>query len=401
MLMKKKICLALVALLVSLTANAQFEKEKMYFNASLSGFNLRYSGNEKCNFGIQGTAGYFLEDNIMLLATVGYNKKTDVPSTVTLGAGGRYYFQQNGISEELMNYYGFSKDLIPIIRPTFGLQGEMLGSVAAELGLKKGTPVTYRAGDQPNNALSLNVLNPGEIAATGGTSGVVYGVNGKVNYDTLSRVNTFAHVNHTDEQTRLGVLLCINGTGILNSWVKRNVAPDGISYSELNDLAASVPIGAEGLSILPFGNGAERMLQNKQVDCSMHGLNFNIHNKAHIARAAQEGIVFSFKYGMDIMNEMGIDIQVIRAGHANMFLSPIFREALAGVTGAIIELYDTNGAVGAAKGAGIGAGIYRTAEEAFASLKKIDVIEPDGLKADKYCGAYDLWKDRLNRQIEA
>ena len=326
----------------------------------------------------------------------------DIVTTVTgLSEGIFWDFQQNGISEELMNYYGFSKDLIPDIRPTFGLQGEMLGSVAAELGLKKGTPVTYRAGDQPNNALSLNVLNPGEIAATGGTSGVVYGVNGKVNYDTLSRVNTFAHVNHTDEQTRLGVLLCINGTGILNSWVKRNVAPDGISYSELNDLAASVPIGAEGLSILPFGNGAERMLQNKQVDCSMHGLNFNIHNKAHIARAAQEGIVFSFKYGMDIMNEMGIDIQVIRAGHANMFLSPIFREALAGVTGAIIELYDTNGAVGAAKGAGIGAGIYRTAEEAFASLKKIDVIEPDGLKADKYCGAYDLWKDRLNRQIEA
>ena len=326
----------------------------------------------------------------------------DIVTTVSgLSEGIFWDFQQNGISEELMNYYGFSKDLIPDIRPTFGLQGEMLGSVAAELGLKKGTPVTYRAGDQPNNALSLNVLNPGESAATGGTSGVVYGVNGKVNYDTLSRVNTFAHVNHTDEQTRLGVLLCINGTGILNSWVKRNVAPDGISYSELNDLAASVPIGAEGLSILPFGNGAERMLQNKQVDCSMHGLNFNIHNKAHIARAAQEGIVFSFKYGMDIMNEMGIDIQVIRAGHANMFLSPIFREALAGVTGAIIELYDTNGAVGAAKGAGIGAGIYRTAEEAFASLKKIDVIEPDGLKADKYCGAYDLWKDRLNRQIEA
>ena len=326
----------------------------------------------------------------------------DIVTTVSgLSEGIFWDFQQNGISEELMNYYGFSKDLIPDIHPTFGLQGEMLGSVAAELGLKKGTPVTYRAGDQPNNALSLNVLNPGEIAATGGNSGVVYGVNGKVNYDTLSRVNTFAHVNHTDEQTRLGVLLCINGTGILNSWVKRNVAPDGISYSDLNDLAASVPIGAEGLSILPFGNGAERMLQNKQVDCSMHGLNFNIHNKAHIARAAQEGIVFSFKYGMDIMNEMGIDIQVIRAGHANMFLSPIFREALAGVTGAIIELYDTNGAVGAAKGAGIGAGIYRTAEEAFASLKKIDVIEPDGLKADKYCGAYDLWKDRLNRQIEA
>ncbi|WP_102409066.1 xylulokinase [Parabacteroides bouchesdurhonensis] len=308
-------------------------------------------------------------------------------------------FAENTLSEDLMNYYGFGKDLIPDICPTFGLQGELLASVASELGLKKGTPVTYRAGDQINNALSLNVLNPGEIAATAGTSGVVYGVNGKVRYDTSSCVNTFAHVNHSVDNIHLGVLLCINGVGILNSWVKRNVAPEGINYYELNELAATVPIGSEGLSILPFGNGSERMLHNKQIHCSMHGLNFNIHNKAHIARAAQEGIVFSFKYGMDIMNEMGIDIQIIRASNTNMFLSPIFRDALAGVTGTVIELYDTNGAAGAAKGAGIGAGIYKSAEEAFASLKKINVIEPDGLMADKYCGAFDIWKDHLLREM--
>ena len=239
------------------------------------------------------------------------------------------------------------------------------------------------------------MLNPGEIAATGGTSGVVYGVNGTINYDSLSRVNTFAHVNYTEENPRLGVLLCINGVGILNSWIKRNIAPAGMDYDGLNELAAGIPVGSEGLSILPFGNGAERMLQNKPSSCSVHGLNFNIHSKAHLARAAQEGIVFSFKYGMEIMNQMGIDIDVIRAGNANMFLSPVFREALAGVTGAVIELYDTNGAVGAAKGAGMGAGIYSSAEEAFASLKKIDIIEPDGLKADQYCGAYETWKERL------
>ena len=243
----------------------------------------------------------------------------------------------------------------------------------------------------------MNVLNPGEIAATGGTSGVVYGVNSNVNYDTLSRVNTFAHVNHTTEQTRLGVLLCINGVGILNSWIKRNIAPEGISYNELNDLAASVPIGSEGLSILPFGNGAERMLQNRQINCSMHGLNFNIHGKAHMARAAQEGIVFAFKYGMDIMNEMGIDIRVIRAGNANMFLSPIFREALAGVTGSVIELYDTNGAVGAAKGAGIGAGIYKDNNEAFATLDKLAIIEPDIKYLNEYADAYNRWKEILEK----
>lgn len=320
-----------------------------------------------------------------------------VTTTSGLSEGIFWDFKNEKVSADLMTYFGFSNDLIPEIRPTFGLQGELLGSVAAELGLKKGTPVTYRAGDQPNNALSLNVLNPGEIAATGGTSGVVYGVNGKVNYDTLSRVNTFAHVNHSPEQTRLGVLLCINGVGILNSWVKKNVAPEGITYPELNEVAAGVPIGSDGLSILPFGNGAERMLQNREIDCSIHGLNFNTHSKTHIARAAQEGIVFSFKYGMDIMNEMGIDIDVIRAGNANMFLSPVFRDTLSGVTGTVIELYDTNGAVGAAKGAGIGAGIYQSPEEAFASLKKIDVIEPDGLKADKYCAAYTTWKERLDK----
>ena len=316
-----------------------------------------------------------------------------------LSEGVFWDFQENKVSDELMSYYGFDNSLIPEIRPTFGLQGEVMASVASELGLKKGTPVTYRAGDQPNNALSLNVLNPGEIASTGGTSGVVYGVNDKVNYDPYSRVNTFAHVNHDVKDPRLGVLLCINGVGILNSWIKRNVASECTSYPALNDLAATVPIGCQGLSVLPFGNGAERMLRNRQVDCSIHGLNFNIHTKAHVARAAQEGIVYSFKYGMDIMNEMGIDIRIIRAGKANMFLSPIFCEALACVTGSVIELYDTNGAAGAAKGAGIGAGIYKTPEEAFSSLKKVEVIEPDGLKANEYCGAYDVWKDRLNQVV--
>lgn len=323
-----------------------------------------------------------------------------ISTTVSgLSEGIFWDFKENCVSNDLMDYYGFSKDMIPDICPTFGVQGTLTAAVATELGLKKGIPVTYRAGDQPNNALSLNVLNPGEIAATGGTSGVVYGVNDKINYDKRSRVNIFAHVNHSDKQTRLGVLLCINGVGILNSWVKRNVAPEKMSYQELDDLVATVPIGSEGLSILPFGNGAERMIENKEINCSIQGLNFNIHNKAHIARAAQEGIVFSFKYGMDIMHDMGIDNGVIRAGKANMFLSPVFREALACVTGTEIELFDTNGADGAAKGAGIGAGIYSSAKEAFASLKKINVTEPDGLKADKYCAAFEVWKERLKKMI--
>ena len=310
-----------------------------------------------------------------------------------LSEGMMWDFSEGRTAKMLLDYYGIDESLIPEIRPTFAEQGRVSAAAAAELGLAEGIPVTYRAGDQPNNALSLNVFNPGEIASTAGTSGVVYGVLGEVNYDPKSRVNTFAHVNHTPEQTRLGVLLCINGTGILNSWMKRNVAPEGISYAEMNDLAATAPIGSAGVSILPFGNGAERMLENREVGSSIHGVNFNVHGKAHLLRAAQEGIVFSFKYGIEVMEQMGMNVNKIHAGHANMFLSPIFRETLAGVTGAVIDLYDTDGSVGAAKGAGIGAGIYKDNSEAFATLEKLAVIEP--ARQEEYAQAYELWKSRL------
>lgn len=312
-----------------------------------------------------------------------------------LSEGMFWDFKENQVADFLMNYYGFALDLIPEIKPTFSEQGRVTAAVARELGLAEGTPICYRAGDQPNNALSLNVFEPGEIASTAGTSGVVYGVLGQVNYDKLSRVNTFAHVNHRADDVRLGVLLCINGTGILNSWVKRTVAPEGISYAEMNELAATSPIGAQGLSILPFGNGAERMLQNEEVGCSLHGINFNTHTKAHIIRAAQEGIVFSFAYGMEIMQQMGMELKKIHAGNANMFLSPLFRDTLAGVTGATIELYDTDGSVGAAKGAGMGAGIYKDHNEAFATLEKLKVIEPNVADRDAYQEAYERWKQCL------
>lgn len=323
-----------------------------------------------------------------------------VNTTVSgLSEGMFWDFKNNKVADFLMDYYGFDSSLIPDVVPTFSVQSVVSEEAANELGLKPGTPISYRAGDQPNNALSLNVFNPGEIASTAGTSGVVYGVLGDVNYDNKSRVNTFAHVNHTAEQARLGVLLCINGTGILNAWIRRNVAPDGIGYAEMNDLAAGIPIGSDGVCVIPFGNGAERVLENNEMGCSISGINFNKHGKAHIVRAAQEGIVFSFCYGMEIMQQMGMNINKIHAGKANMFLSPLFRDTLAGVSGATIELYDTDGSVGAAKGAGIGAGIYKDNNEAFATLEKLQVIEPDVKRAEEYRSAYMHWKELLSKNL--
>lgn len=325
----------------------------------------------------------------------------DICTTVSgLSEGIMWDFKENRLAQFMLDFYGIDSSLIADVKPTFAVQGTVSRAAAAELGLCEGTPITYRAGDQPNNALSLNVFNPGEIASTAGTSGVVYGVNGTVDYDPKSRVNTFAHVNHTAENPRTGVLLCINGTGILNSWIKRNFVAQGTSYEQVNEMATLAPVGCNGISVLPFGNGAERVLENKEVGCSIHGINFNNHNVNNVLRAAQEGIVFSFKYGIEVMEQMGMTVKKIHAGRANMFLSPIFRNTLAGVTGADIELFDTDGSVGAAKGAGIGAGIYNSPAEAFASLERLAVIHPDEAQADAYAEAYDRWKSLLEKEIK-
>ena len=298
------------------------------------------------------------------------------------------------ISHELLKHYGISESLLCSTVPQFGEQGFVTPQAAEALGISANTPVAYRAGDQPNNAFSLNVLQPGEIAATAGTSGVVYGVIDQPSYDPQSRVNTFVHVNHTEAKKRYGVLLCINGTGILNSWLQKNVFT-GHSYPEMNRLAAAVPVGSEGLLCYPFGNGAERVLQNRDPGSMIKNLHFNRHNNAHLARASQEGIVFSLFYGIEIMVKMGLNVNTVRAGKANMFQSDIFTEAFANTTGASIELVNTDGAQGAARGAGLGAGIYKDTKEAFRGLKVLRRIEPNTALTAQYREAYGNWLDGL------
>lgn len=324
----------------------------------------------------------------------------EIRTTITgLSEGMLWDFKENAIARLVLDQYGIDESLLPDLVPVFGEQGLLTSEAAAELGLVAGIRLTYRAGDQPNNALSLNVLNPGEVATTAGTSGVVYGISEEIKYDPASRVNTFAHVNYSKQQPRLGVLLCINGTGILNSWLKNKLFGSQITYEEMNKLAEEIPIGSDSLTILPFGNGAERVLKNSEINATISGLNFNIHRNAHLLRAAQEGIVFSLNYGMGIMQGIGINPSVIRAGHANMFLSPVFRETLAGITGATIELYNTDGSIGAARGAGIGAGYYASPKEAFSNLKKIKVVQPDLSRKQAYEAAYGTWLEVLKRQI--
>lgn len=316
-------------------------------------------------------------------------------SVSALSEGIFFDFLNNRLSDTILNYFGFSTGLFPQIRPVFSVHGNLLPSVAQQLGLKAGIPVAYKAGDQPNNALSLNVLKPGEVAATAGTSGVIYGVSDQLTYDPQSRVNTFAHVNYTEAQKRLGVLLCINGTGSLNRWVK-SIFGSAISYGQMNDIARQAPAGSDGLRVLPFGNGAERMLNNKLIGVHFHHIDLNLHQQPHLFRAVQEGIACAFRYGLDIMRENGMNPTLIRAGKANLFLSDLFTEAFVNVTGVPVELYQNDGSVGAALGAGIGSGIYSNPEEAFSQIKSIQTIQPS---TSVYEPVYQEWKALLQRQL--
>jgi xylulokinase len=302
-------------------------------------------------------------------------------------------FPSHSISRRLLDYLGFEPKLICTQADVFSNQGKISKPICDQFGLSYDTIVSYRAGDQPNNAFALGAINPGEAAANGGTSGVIYSVTDRDVFDPKSRVNTFLHVNHLQNQKRNGVLLCINGAGILNSWLRKNVSSP--SYEAMNELAAKVPIGSDGVSFIPFGNGAERILENKISQASVSGLDLNRHSQAHLFRAAQEGVVFAFKYGSDLLAEMGVNAETIKAGATNLFLSPVFREAFVNTMNSKIELYDTNGAIGAALGAGAGAGIYSSLKEALMGLNKRMEISPEKDKIQRYSSEYLKWKDKL------
>jgi len=338
-------------------------------------------------------------DKIMLPGDFIAMKLTGEITTTSsaLSEGIFWDFKKDKISEDVMNAFGFEDSVIPKVHELFSSHGKVLREVAQRLCIPENIPVTYKAGDQPNNALSLNVLQPGEVAANAGTSGVIYAVTDKLFADKFSRVNSFVHVNHTTEDKRIGVLLCINGAAIMYSWVKK-VCCETLSYKEMDQLAATIKPGSDGLFVLPFGNGSERMLQNKMIDAHISHIDLNKHTKAHIFRAVQEGIAFAFRYGLDIMRENDLHPTIIRAGKANLFLSDVFIQSFVNATGVAVELYENDGSAGAALGAGIGAGIYKSYSDAYTQFEPLATYEPT--QVDLYEELYQEWKKLLKLYLK-
>jgi len=309
-------------------------------------------------------------------------------------------FKNNKLANKILDYYDLDHELIPDLVPTFAVSGELTKKASKETGLAKGIPVSYRAGDQPNNALSLNVLRPGEIAATSGTSGVVYGVVDKLIYDSESRVNAFAHVNHETKKKRIGVLLCINGAGIQYGWIRSQMARPERTYEDMERMLTAVPVGSEGVCVLPFGNGSERIFNNRNLESHIRNIEFNRHTRAHIYRAALEGVAFTFVHGIDLLKEMGIKINSMRVGYDNMFKSKVFATTIATLLGINIEVVETTGAVGAALASGYGCGHFNSLEAVMKKIKPLKVYKPASNYGD-YNQAYTYWRDALSQLVGA
>lgn len=322
----------------------------------------------------------------------------EIATTVNgLSEGMLWDFKEKKVANWLLDYYGIDTALTPPLVSNFEDQGCVNAKGAAQTGLPKGIPIRYRAGDQPNNAFALNILKPGEVAATGGTSGVLFAVSERNSSKEFYRVNHFAHVNYTPQKSLIGTLLCVNGAGIQYSWLRRMASHT--DFNTMNDLAAQVPIGSDGLINLPFGNGAERMLYNKTPGAQFSNLNLNLHQQGHLFRAALEGIAFSFAYGMEIMQEDDLSIGVVRTGNDNLFRSEIFATTVASLISQPIQIYNTTGAVGAARAAAIQSGGLEAYSQSISSIDKVSEVSPVQ-KNEAYLTAYNKWKLELKNKLE-
>ena len=376
-----------------------------------------YLGEEKCNAHLLNSPANFtasklkwVKDNeprlfekvhkFMLPGDYIAFKFSNVMNTTISGLSEGIFwdFKNDDLADFLLDHYGINKTMVPDIVETFGLQSVVNEKGEQESSITAGTPIFYRAGDQPNNALSLNVFKPGEVAGTGGTSGVVYAITDSLSVKESSRVNNFAHVNYSKGAApRIGKLLCINGAGIQYRWLLNNLAVE--SYEEMNALASEIPIGSDGVCMLPFGNGAERILNNKEVGARILNINLNNHNKSHMCRAALEGIAFSFVYGMEILKSDGIKINVMRVGNDNLFRSEIFTNTIATLMETEIELYNTTGAIGAARAAGLHDGGFDTFGSYIMDNDHVMTFMPIKDK-ESYAKAYQNWKKELELIIK-
>ncbi len=276
--------------------------------------------------------------------------------------------------------------------PTFEgpeVTGTLTAEAAAATGLRSGTPVVAGGGDQAANAVGVGAVEPGVVALSLGTSGVVFATTDRPLFEARGRVHAFCHAV-PGRWHMMSVMLSAAGS---LRWFRDAVAP-GTEYDDLVAPAAEVPAGSEGLLFLPYLTGERSPYPDPLARGAFVGLTL-AHDRRHLTRAVLEGVAFGLRDGLDLMVEAGMPApSVIRASGGGTS-SPLWRQILADVLGAEIATVDT--AEGAAYGAGllaaVGAGWFPTVETAAARLVAATPAAAPGPDAPRYAEVHAVYRE--------
>ena len=275
-------------------------------------------------------------------------------ATDKAGASGTILFDlaERNWSGEVVEGLGIDPNWLPRTFEGTEVTGAVTSEAADLTGVPAGTPVVGGGGDQAASAIGTGVVDPGSVTVSVGTSGVVFAATDTPAYEPEGRVHAFCHAV-PDRWHLMGVMLSAAGS---YQWFRDHLAP-GVSFAELDDLAAAIPPGADGLLFLPYLSGERTPHPDPLARGAFVGLTVR-HHRGHLARAVLEGVAFGLKDGLDWMVEAGTPApQSVRLSGGGA-RSELWRQIIAGVFGASVETVNTHegAAYGAAILAGIGAG---------------------------------------------
>ena len=268
--------------------------------------------------------------------------------------------------------------------------GKITPEAAAATGLKAGTPVAAGGGDQAAQAVGVGAVEPGVVALTVGTSGVVFATTPSALVEPEGRLHAFCHAV-PGMWHFMGVMLSAAGS---LQWYRDTLAP-GVSFDDLLREAEPVPAGSEGLQFLPYLSGERTPHPDPLARGAWIGLTLR-HGRGHLTRALLEGVAFGLKDSFTLIQNAGLgQIRQARASGGGT-KGALWRQILASVLEAeLVTVNTTEGAAyGAALLAGVGASAWTDVPAACAAAVKVTgSTHPDPAQVEAYRKAYPLYRE--------
>jgi xylulokinase len=267
--------------------------------------------------------------------------------------------------------------------------GALTPEAAALTGLVAGTPVVAGGGDQAAQAVGVGAIEPGIVALTLGTSGVIFAATSGPLIDAQGRLHAFCHAV-PGMWHLMGVMLSAGGS---LQWYRDTLAP-GVAFDDLLREAEEAPPGCDGLLFLPYLTGERTPHPDPQARGSWVGLTQR-HGRGHLTRAVLEGVAFGLKDSFALLREAGLgEVRQVRASGGGA-KGPLWRQILADVLETELVTINTSegAAYGAALLAGVGAGIWADLPAACdACVQVTGATRQDSDRAEVYRRAYPIYR---------